>query len=95
MDTNRLLLLAGVKPNLKEELESNIKELTEDMSGLPSISVEGVPMEELEARLDAAKRGLSIAHRLRNPLEKKMHFSRILSNLNRIRGTLQNAIKNM
>lgn len=57
------------------------------------VDVQGRSLEDLERMMDAARRGLSIAHRLRDPAEKKKHFSRILGNLNRIRGALVREIK--
>lgn len=52
-------------------------------------------MSELEKRMGAAKRGLGFAHRLKNPIQKKKHFSSVLTNMNQIRGQLSRCIKQM
>ena len=67
------------------------------MSFLQSLLAEyvettGVGATELEKLLDAAKRGLGLANKLKNPAEKKKHLSRILGNLNKIRAALKREI---
>jgi ATP-dependent Lon protease len=52
-------------------------------------------IEELEKRLAAAKRGLSVAHRLKNPAEKKKHMAGILANMNVIRAQLGSVIRSI
>jgi hypothetical protein len=56
------------------------------------VETTGIDATELEKRLDAAKRGLGIANKLKNPIEKKKHLSRILTNLNKIRSALKREI---
>ena len=62
--------------------------LTEKVGPLPlDLSIEE-SIGELEKRLSACRRGLSLAHRLPSAVEKKRHFSAILTNMNMIRGEL-------
>lgn len=43
---------------------------------------------ELADQLDAAKRGLGLASKLKDPKKKKEHVKRTITNLNKIRGAL-------
>lgn len=70
---------------LNEHLDTRISMLKEDVTSFPNASNEMELYDEAIKRLEAAKRGLSIANRLRDPEEQKRHRSRIFSNLNRIR----------
>ena len=46
-------------------------------------------LDEISKRFDAAKRGLGLVNKLSPGPSKKKHASRILGNLNRIRGLLR------
>ena len=46
-------------------------------------------LDEISKRFDAAKRGLGLVNKLSPGASKKKHASRILGNLNRIRGLLR------
>ena len=84
MDKERLRELSGQEIPHKE-LYENTRELEE------AVDVAGVDLFQLEKMMGAAKRGLALANQLRGP-SKKEHMSRVLSNMNRIRGALQRAI---
>lgn len=88
-DYSRLMKLAGIEQVSEKDLEENIRDLA------PLQLDQDVPLEDLEFRLDAAKRGIGLANRLRNPEEKKAHLSRVFSNLNKIQGALKRAIKSI
>ena len=45
-------------------------------------------IDEVAAMLDAAKRGLGFANKLRNPADKKKHVRAVFINLNKIRAAL-------
>lgn len=69
--------------------------LDETVQPLPS----DMPLEDmidtLEKRLAAAKRGLGLANRMKNPIQKKKHTGAVLGNLNSIRGQLTRVINQM
>lgn len=72
-----------------------ITELIETVQPLPDdMPIENM-IEALERRLTASRRGLSLAHRMKNPLQKKKHFASVLTNMNLIRGQLSRVIKQM
>jgi hypothetical protein len=75
--------------DLKEDLNERVTPLDPT-----ELSLEGM-IETLEKRLSAAKRGLSIAHRLKDSAEKRKHFSAILANMNVIRAQLNRVIKHV
>lgn len=89
MDVKRLMELSGVTGTLQQQLFENIQELNEVTD--PS----NMTMEQLMAAMDAAKKGLSIAHKLSDPAEKKKHFGRVMTNMNKIRGALKRMAKEM
>ncbi len=72
-----------------------IDELFEAVQPLPSDMPIEEMLETLERRFVAARRGLSLAHRMKNPLQKKKHFASVLSNMNVIRGQLTRVINQM
>ncbi len=79
----------------EQQLQENIRELEEDVTdtNLPiGERTRDNRIAELSTRLDAAKRGLGLANKLKNAAEKKQHLSRIMGNLNRLRGALQRII---
>lgn len=76
-------------------LLSELAKLNEDVQPLPNDMDLEDQMAELEKRMGAAKRGLSFSHRLKNPLQKKKHFSSVLRNMNQIRGQLSRCIKQL
>lgn len=94
MDTNRLQKLAGMDTNILREYDESVKEmeLLEKMypgrHGL-NIDTNQISVEEIQKRMEAASRALSIVHRMRDPQYKKQHFARIMSNMNTIRGALK------
>lgn len=88
-DYKRLMKLAGIEQVSEEDLAENVRDLS------PLQLDQEIPLEDLEFRLDAAKRGIGLANRLRNPEEKKAHLSRVFSNLNKIQGALKRAIKSI
>ena len=48
---------------------------------------------ELEKRMAAARKGLGLANRLKDKVDKKKHLSAVLKNMNSIRASLNQAIK--
>lgn len=69
--------------------------INEMVQPLPDDMEPEAMIDALEKRLAAAKRGLSFAHRLKNPLQKKKHFSQVLTNMNMIRGQMSRVIKQL
>jgi hypothetical protein len=92
METNMSLLQKineNANPNLLEQaLLENIQELEE------FVDTNTMSLEQLEKGFDAARRGLSLAHRLPEEQRKK-HFSRILTNMNKLRAGLARMIRSM
>lgn len=80
MDIERMKDLAGVD----SELLTEVVEIPENVS-----------LEQLETMLDAAKKGLGLANKLKNVNDKKKHMSATLTNLNKIRGALQRMINSL
>lgn len=72
-----------------------LSELYEAYEPLPADMDLNMQFAELEKRMSAAKRGLGFANRLKNPIQKKKHMSMVLSNLNKIRGNLNQVIKQL
>ncbi len=69
-----------------------LKELFETVEPVdPTIAIEE-QLEILEQRMSAAKRGLGFANKLKNPAQKKKHMALVLTNLNKIRGSLTRVI---
>lgn len=96
MDKEKLLSYAGI--SIDTEYTKSIEELAllEKMfHGKYNLDIETdvVPIEELQARLDAASRALGIVNRLQNPNDKRKHISRVMSNLNTIRAALFHAME--
>jgi len=52
-------------------------------------------LETLETRLAASRRGLTLAHKLKDPVQKKKHFSLILTNMNVVRNQLNKVINRL
>ncbi len=50
-------------------------------------------LNDAERRIEAARRGLSLASKLKDPAERKQHISRMLSHLNRTRSILDKVVK--
>lgn len=78
MDRNRLLELAGVDSSNKID------------EGLGSDEVYNT-LFKLAEQADAARRGLGIANKLRDPADRRKHRSRIMTNLNRMRALIRKA----
>lgn len=51
-----------------------------------------VDYDDLIFMLDAAKRGLGFANKIRDPIQRKRHAKAVLVNLNKIRGALTRLI---
>lgn len=64
-------------------LLENIQELEE------AVDTSSMNLSQLEKGFDAAKRGLGLANKLKNPADKKKHLSRIMGNLNKLRAALK------
>jgi len=76
MKINRLQQLAG------------LPEHQYDMLNEATVIPGDASLEQIEAMLDAAKRGIGMANRLQNPEDKKKHLRAIFTNLNKIRAAL-------
>lgn len=50
-------------------------------------------IEELMNMMDAARRGLGVANKLRDPISKKRALSQVMANLNVIRGGINRWMK--
>lgn len=48
---------------------------------------------DIERRMEAARRGLSLANRITDPAERREHKSKMLGHLNRVRSLMDNVIK--
>lgn len=79
MDITRIKQLAGQQLS---EAESNIM-----LDEMAIISTDAT-IDQVAAMLDAAKRGLGFANKLRNPADKKKHVRAVFINLNKIRAAL-------
>ena len=79
MELNRMKELAGVAIS---EPEHNIM-----LNEMAVISTDAT-IDQVAAMLDAAKRGLGFANKLRNPEDKKKHVRAVFINLNKIRAAL-------
>lgn len=79
MDITKLREMAGLKPidTLHFDVLNEKVEIPDDAS-----------CEQIEHMLDAAKRGLGIANKLKDKEEQRKHRSQILGNLNKIRRAL-------
>lgn len=78
-----------------EKLDIIGQELLQLNEGVTDLSVTNLPdmFDEAIKRLAAAKQGLGLANRLKDPNEKKEHASRILGNLNRLRALVDRLAK--
>lgn len=52
----------------------------------------GALLDNLSLRIDAAKKALSLTHKLKDPADRKRHFSAIFSNLNSLRSALKRGL---
>lgn len=100
MDIDRLRKLSGVSGELKDDLAAVEKELTllEKMyqgRNKLNIDTDDMDISEIERRMEAASRGLSIVNRIKDPEYRKKHASRVLSNMNTIRAALNYMIRQM
>lgn len=68
---------------LEQELLENIQELEE------KVDTSSMNLDQLAKGFDAAKRGLGLANKLKNPADKKKHLSRIMGNMNKLRAALK------
>jgi hypothetical protein len=89
MNLDWLYETAGIYEGSSKLLEENIREI-EILE--EKVETEGASIEKLEKMLDAAKRGLGLANKLK-PGDKKSHLSRIMSNINVIRNALNRLVK--
>jgi len=103
MDKSRLHKLAGIKVSLNEELQNSIKEMdllekmypARERPGFTPINTDTSSVEEVQMRLDAAKRAIGLVNKLKDPNARKAHFSRIRKNMNSINAALAHMEKNM
>lgn len=93
MDKKRIRELAGIPYNSATE-ELDLMEREFQGRNL-SIDTEQVSIEDIQRRLDAASRALGLANRIKNPEDKKLHLSRVMSNMNTIRSALYHMVKEL
>jgi hypothetical protein len=79
--TSRLMELAGIG---QSEMLIEAVEIPDNVS-----------LDQIASMMDAAKRGLGIVNKMKNPVDKKKHASAVLSNMNKIRSALQRVISSM
>jgi hypothetical protein len=75
--------------NLEKEYKSRLKEGVLDFDNTDLSYV----FDEAKKRYMAAKKGLAISNKLRDPEQKKMNQARVMSNLNKLRAFLANLTK--
>lgn len=78
MNLNDMKRIAGIPQNDDLAILDEAVEIPADAS-----------LEHVSKMLDAAKRAMSIAHKLKDPADKKKHFSRVLSGMNKLRHHLK------
>lgn len=83
MDKQRLMELAGIADNK----EVFIFERADGASDDKMFDM----LFKMAEQLDAAKRGLGLANKLKDAEERKKHRSRIMVNLNKLRGLISSA----
>lgn len=79
MELQRIKSLAGMP---EQKADYNI--MLDEMAIISADST----IDQVAAMLDAAKRGLGFANKLRNPEDKKKHVRAVFINLNKIRAAL-------
>ena len=88
MDITRIKLLAGCKDTLLEqEIRDNV------MLNEASVIADDSSMEQLMFMFDAARRGMGLINRLKNPVDRTKHLRAVFTNLNKIRGAISRLIK--
>lgn len=85
MDMDRIKQLAGVQPS---KIVLNEKEFFDEAVEIPG----DITFDHLEMMMDAARRALGLANKLRDPMEKRRHLSRVMTGLNKIRAALNRMI---
>jgi hypothetical protein len=85
MDITRIKNLAGIDLP-KTEADTNMM-LNEALVIPPDAGV-----EQIAAMFDAARRAMSLVHKLKNPVDRKKHMSSVFVNMNKIRAALQRAM---
>lgn len=79
-------------------LESELQELLTYSVRLNEYAIDAETMlnnilNDAERRIEAARRGLSAASKLKDPAERKQHVGRMLAHLNRTRSLLDKVVK--
>lgn len=88
-DAEDLIGNLGAHGGDDDDLEESVIQIDEKTAALnlADYTMEDA-IELLEKRLAAARRALSLAHKLKDPAEKKKHFSLIMTNMNVVRNQL-------
>lgn len=76
-----------LEAELKEMLTKEVMVTESDENTLNQI------LNDAERRIDAARRGLSLASKLKDPAQRKQHVARMLGHLNRTRSLLDRVVK--
>ncbi|QDJ96455.1 hypothetical protein Xoosp13_269 [Xanthomonas phage Xoo-sp13] len=90
--------------NLLQQLERNINFLEAERNELLTYEVRIVEfghdentlnqiLNDAERRIEAARRGMSLASKIKDPAERKLHISKMMSHLNRTRTLLDRVVK--
>ena len=86
MDMNRIKDLAGVDTT-KPEIETN--KMLNEATVIPV----DASIDQIAAMFDAARRGLGLVNKLKNPADRKKHLKAVFVNLNKIRAALARQIE--
>ena len=80
--------LQQIQQSLFEDIETPYNAVTnriDERSGIDTTDEIGQLLQTAGMRYDAAKKGLAIANKLKNPEDRRKHQSRVMSNLNALR----------
>lgn len=88
MDLKRIKDLAGVDTT-KPEIETNV------MLNEATIIPADASLDQIAFMFDAAKRGIGLVNRLKNPADKKKHLKAVFGNVNKLRAALARTIESL
>ena len=99
MDDMRMRKLAGIDTTMLDQLNESIQELdllekVYQGRNIGPIDTDEMSIEEVQKRMDAGARAFKLVHQLRDPIMRKKHISRIMSNTNTISAALNYMMKN-
>lgn len=90
------MILSSFVEFLKEDTSDDASFLLfEDVTDVPENASPEEIIDTITQRLAAAKKGLGLANKLKNPADKAKHRSRMMGNVNKIRGLLGRLVKKL